>query len=114
LRALTDPRIRLPSNANHRGLPKSLNDALDRAKGNYIARMDADDMAMPNRLAEQVSFLDANPRVGILGSSRILIDEQGGFVAEAPAVEDDLGIRWKCLLGNPFAHPTVMLRRSVL
>src|SRR5204863_8008786 len=62
----------------------------------------------------QVEFLHAHPEVGVLGSSRVLIDEQGGFIAIAPAAEDDLLVRWKCLLGNPFAHPTVMLRLDLL
>ena len=76
--------------------------------------MDADDVAEPRRLAVQFAFMEANPDVGIVGSSRTLIDEAGRFIAEACSTEGDLAIRWKCLLGSPFAHPTVMLRRSVL
>src|SRR5207244_7669862 len=76
--------------------------------------MDGDDVALPGRLARQVDFLRARPEVGVVGSSRVLIDERGRFVADAPAEDDDLRIRWKCLLGNPFAHPTVMLRLDLL
>ena len=47
------------------------------------------------------------PDVGIVGCSRILIDADGHWVADAPALSDDLEIRWKSLLGNPFAHPAV-------
>jgi glycosyltransferase involved in cell wall biosynthesis len=114
LAGLDDSRVRLVRNETNLGLTRSLNLGLDPARGKYIARMDADDVAMPQRLARQVEFLEANPDVGVVGSSRVLIDERGDFVADAPAVEDDLRIRWKCLLGNPFAHPAVMLRKDVL
>jgi glycosyltransferase involved in cell wall biosynthesis len=114
LRALRDPRIRLLSNTTNLGLTRSLNRGLNAAAGHFVARMDADDVAVPDRLARQVEFLSARPEVGIVGSSRTLIDERGSFVANAPAVEGDLGIRWKCLLGNPFAHPTMMLRLDLL
>jgi glycosyltransferase involved in cell wall biosynthesis len=114
LRNLRDSRVRLVRNESNLGLTRSLNKGLDAARGKYIARMDADDIALPDRLARQVALLDANPHVGIVGSSRVLIDENDQEIAVAQAAEDDLGIRWKCLLGNPFGHPTVMLRRAIL
>jgi glycosyltransferase involved in cell wall biosynthesis len=114
LARLTDPRLRVLRNPSNRGLTFSLNRGLDAARGRYVARMDADDLAEPRRLAAQFAFMEANPDVGIVGSSRTLIDEAGRFIAEACSTEGDLAIRWKCLLGSPFAHPTVMLRRSVL
>ena len=111
---LRDPRVKVLRNEQNLGLTRSLNRGLDVAAGLYLARMDADDVAVPDRLARQVEFLDAHPRVGIVGSSRVLIDEAGAVVGHAPAVERDADIRWKCLLGNPFAHPAVMLRLDVL
>jgi glycosyltransferase involved in cell wall biosynthesis len=115
LRGLNDPRVRLLRNETNIGLTRSLNRGLDAAAGTFVARMDADDVAMPHRLARQVEFLRGRPDVGVVGSSRVLIDERGAVVAaHARAAEDDLRIRWKCLLGNPFAHPTVMLRADVL
>jgi glycosyltransferase involved in cell wall biosynthesis len=112
--ALADPRIRFERNGKNLGLTRSLNHGLGLARGRYLARMDADDVAMPDRLRRQADFLSAHPEVGIVGSSRVLIDEAGAVVAQAPAVVDDLRIRWKCLLGNPFAHPAVMLRLDLL
>ena len=111
---LRDPRLRIFHNERNLGLAASLNRGLDLARGAYVARMDADDICEPDRLRRQVEFLDANPRVGILGSSRRLIDENGKSIAIATAAQTDRAIRWKCLLGNPFGHPTIMLRRSVL
>jgi glycosyltransferase involved in cell wall biosynthesis len=114
LGAVHDPRVRVRRNAENLGLTRSLNLGLDAASGQFVARMDADDVCFPERLARQVEFLQSRPDVGIVGCSRELVDERGRFVAHASAAEDDSRIRWKCLLGNPFAHPTVMLRRDVL
>ena len=114
LERLRDKRVRVVRNASNHGLTRSLNRGLSAAAGKFVARMDADDVAMPDRLARQVEFLRAHPEVGVVGSSRLLVDERGEFVAQASAVTDDLSIRWKCLLGNPFAHPTVILRLDVI
>jgi glycosyltransferase involved in cell wall biosynthesis len=114
LAALKDPRVRLLRNPRNFGLTCSLNRGLDAARGRYVARMDGDDVATPDRLAAQAAFLDTRPDVGVVGSARTLIDESGVAVAEGRAAEGDLAIRWKCLLGNPFAHPTVVMRASVL
>jgi glycosyltransferase involved in cell wall biosynthesis len=85
LRRLTDPRVRLVRNETNLGLTRSLNGGLDLAGGEFIARMDADDVVMPERLARQVAFLQAHPDTGIVGSSRVLIDEAGDVIAHAPA-----------------------------
>jgi glycosyltransferase involved in cell wall biosynthesis len=114
LRGLKDPRVKVFRNEQNLGLTRSLNRGLDMIGTDYIARMDADDVAMPTRLAEQVRFLDRNPDVGLLGSSRLLIDESGKEIRMAQAWEKDVAIRFRCLLGNPFAHPAVMIRREVL
>ena len=114
LAGLTDRRVRVIRNESNLGLTRSLNRGLDEAKGTFVARMDADDVAMPHRLARQVEFLRTHGSVGIVGCSHTLIDEAGNVVVHAPAVEDDPGIRRKCLLGNPFVHPAVVLRRDVL
>jgi glycosyltransferase involved in cell wall biosynthesis len=114
LKSLQDPRVKLLVNHSNIGLTASLNFGLDLARGKYLARMDADDISEPQRLERQVNFLESHSQIGIVGCSRHLIDEDGKTVAIAPAIEDDLSIRWKCLMGNPFAHPTVMIRRQVL
>lgn len=114
LAGLADPRVRIVRNERNLGLTRSLNRGLDLARGLFLARMDADDVSAAQRLERQVDFLDRHPRVGIVGSARRLIDENGATIAHAPAAEDDVAIRWKCLLGNPLAHPAVMLRLHLL
>lgn len=114
LQTFADPRVRILRNLQNIGLPRSLNRGIAEARGEFIARMDADDVAASDRLARQVEFLRECRDVGIVGSDRLLIDDAGKSVGYASAVASDVGIRWKLLLGNPFAHPAVMLTRSVL
>jgi glycosyltransferase involved in cell wall biosynthesis len=110
--SLHDPRLRVIRHRSNRGITASLNAGLDAAHGRFIARMDGDDIAEPQRLRCQFDFLERRPEVGVVGSARRIIDEAGVVVGEATAMVDDLSIRWKCLLGNPLPHPTVMLRRE--
>ena len=70
----TDPRLRLIVHSERRGLTRSLNEAIAQCRGTYIARMDGDDVALPERLAKQVAFLDAHPSVGLLGTGFMYID----------------------------------------
>jgi glycosyltransferase involved in cell wall biosynthesis len=109
-----DPRVRVLRNETNIGLTRSLNLGIASARGQYLARLDADDVSAPKRLERQAAFLERNADVGVVGSSRKLIDEHGTTLGYARAVTNDLGIRWKSLLGNPFAHPSVMIRRDVL
>jgi glycosyltransferase involved in cell wall biosynthesis len=114
LSAVTDPRIIVINNRQNRGLAYSLNEGLARAQGKYIARIDAGDLAAPERLERQAAFLDTHPEVGILGTGHTFIDEGGQQRGMRRNPIGDLDIRWTSLLKNPFFHPTVMLRREVL
>ena len=63
-----DPRIRLVDNPENIGLTRSLNRGLELAKGGLIARQDADDISLPERLEREIGFLDGNPKAAIVGS----------------------------------------------
>ena len=114
LATLTDSRIVVMRNQQNEGLPYSLNRGLKQAHGTYIARLDVGDLAVLDRLEKQVFFLETHPEIGIVGSWCQLIDESGNDVRIERFPVDDLDIRWTLLLRNPFLHPAVMLRRSVL
>ena len=103
-----DPRIVFVDNTKNQGLIAVLNQGMDMARGEYIARMDADDISYPERLAKQLEFIEANPDVGVLGTSfqefgdsnhRTIRKERFGLI----------GLIQGCKIG----HPTVMLRKSV-
>lgn len=114
LRDYKDPRIIIINNENNLGLVRSRNKGLDAARGKYIATIDADDVALPERLAKQVNFLNRHREIGILGSYYYQVDYPGRKVKMIPLPENDLQVRWISLLGCPFGHSTIMLRRDIL
>jgi len=113
LAALRDDRVRLLTNATRLGLTRSLKRGLEVARGEYVARQDADDVSRPTRLDRQVRFLDDNRDVALIGSDYIKI-KRGGERALRTVPRDCLGIRWRLLFVNSFAHSSVAFRRSTL
>lgn len=106
-----DPRIRLIPSRERLKLSGALNRGLGEARGTYVARMDADDISLPERLETQVRFLDTHPDVGLCGSWIRYCGASRGILERPTAHE---AIRAFTLLDTPFAHPTVMLRREAL
>lgn len=92
----------------------SLNFGAHHARGRYIARMDADDLAYPSRLALQFEFMESNPDVVVCGMDYDLIDNQDRAVQRVVVPHDDAAIRSKLTWSNPFCHPTTMIRKSAL
>ena len=110
LRSYTDPRIQIIENEQNLGLIESLNRGLDMAKGEYVARMDSDDISLPTRLATQVAFMDAHPDIGVCGAWIRIMGERD--VAKYFADPEDIAA--SLLFTTSLAHPSVMLRQSVL
>ena len=108
----TDPRITLIDQDNA-GLPVSLNRAIAIAKGQYLARQDADDVSLPNRLAEQVGFMEQQG-LDICGSDFDIINESGQIIEsiKVPHTPESMAITLACTV--PFAHGSVMMRKSFL
>lgn len=108
-----DPRIVYLKNKSNSGICITLNRGLDVAKGEYIARMDCDDISMPNRLQEQLHFMDKHPEIAVAGTDIIVFGER---VPER--IVDMLRTPALCKMGLIFnsccAHPSVMIRKSVL
>lgn len=117
--AAHDPRLRIIRNERNLGLTLSLNRGLEVAGGDYIGRMDADDIAIPpTRLADQVAFLDQHPEIGMLSGDMVYINPEGELLLEGrpiygPTADHEL-LCWKLLWANPISHITVMLRREIL
>jgi glycosyltransferase involved in cell wall biosynthesis len=109
--ARADPRVRfLPR--SHRGLVAVLNEGCREAKARYIARLDADDVALPDRLDRQVAFLDEHPDVALLGGGMTFIREDGTpFRDSIPPLDHDL-IVLHLSDYNCFYHSSVLFRRS--
>ena len=105
-----DERIRILCNDRNQGLAASLNAAFRTSRGKLIARMDADDVALPDRFAKQVAFLEAHPDVDVLGGGALLLGEAGTSMRRETHEE----IAAQIFKENPFIHPAVMMRRHVL
>ncbi|RMD80520.1 MAG: glycosyltransferase, partial [Chloroflexi bacterium] len=106
--AARDPRIRLVSREN-RGLVATLNEGIELARGQWVARMDADDIALPERLALQVRHLEATKADFCGGAVACFGDWRALW--RYPLTHEACEVR--LLFGVPFAHPTVMGRREV-
>lgn len=109
-----DKRVKGILHEENMGLPRSLNLAIKEAKGKYIARMDADDVSMPERFSKQVAFMDAHPEVGVVGAQGITIDENGKFLNKKNMYEKDADLKGATLFYTPFIHPVVMFRRELV
>lgn len=109
-----DSRIRYFENEYNIGLTRSLNRGLSLVQGPYIARMDADDVSLPQRLARQVDFLDAHPNVGVVGTAMQIIDENDKTHRTWHSLTTHEALRWCLCLYDPIAHPTVLMRRQVV
>jgi len=110
--AAKDPRVLLCKEAKL-GLTASLNAGLSRARAPLLARMDADDIALPNRLAKQVEFMASHPDTVALGSCIQYIDASGspGRVVSYPRGQSLVRhLSW----GSPLAHPSVLVRTQAL
>jgi glycosyltransferase involved in cell wall biosynthesis len=113
--AAKDKRICLTSREN-RGISRTRNEMLAKARGEFIAVMDADDIALPERLARQVEFLQGHPHVVCVAATHEVIDEKGRLLLtrlEPPQHNDE--IQRLALAGHQvFNHPSVMIRRAAL
>ncbi len=112
IQSIKDPRIRLERNNRNMGLAATLNRGLDMTESAYIARMDADDISLTARLQRQVSYLDENPDVGLVGTWVRKQKLLRSGPERQPTDPDDIAA--ELLFANCIAHPTVMLRREVL
>lgn len=109
-----DDRIVKINNEKNIGLVKSLNIGLEIAKGDLLARMDADDVSYNNRFKEQVEFMDKHEEVGVLGTQVNHVDVLGNLIAvtNLPITHPD--IVWRMLFNCPIIHPTVLMRADLI
>ena len=114
LTSYDDHRIQIVNNMENLGLAKCLNIGLKMAKCEYIARMDADDVSLPERLERQLDFLERNADVGLVGSYAEMMDENGNrfYVWKMPT--EDTRIRQHLWKNNSFCHGSTMYRRECI
>lgn len=107
-----DHRLRIIHHDANQGVAASLNEALGLSTAEYVARMDADDICLPNRLEKQVAYFDQHPATVALGSAVRFFGKYGPVLRRVPV--GTAMVNAYALFDNPLYHPTVMLRRSAL
>lgn len=113
IKSYNDKRIVLIDQEN-KGLAKTLNVGLNIAKGTYIARMDADDIAYPDRFKKQMLYLKQHPEIKLLGGGIEFIDDADNSIGIEPAyIGSDFLHKFLFKIGNPFKHPTVIFDKEI-
>lgn len=113
LDAVGDPRVVVLRNEERCGLAASLNRGIDASQARYVARLDADDVAHPERLARQLDHI-RRAGLGVLGTATLEIglDGRPGALHRMPS--GCAAVRWRALFSSPFFHPTTIIDREVL
>lgn len=111
LQSADDPRVRYSRNETNLGQVPSLNRGLPLCRGEFVARIDGDDLCEPDRLAEQVHYLDEHPDLAGCASWTTEIDVQGVEIGGVEPVDDPDHIRWSMCHTLRLYHPSMMLRR---
>lgn len=109
-----DNRLRSIRNEKNLGLSVSLNKAIASCDSKYIARLDADDLMMRNRIKLQANLLDNNPSIGICGSGAFIIDEYNKPLSISPPKAHSETLFWTSIWRVPFFHPSVLFRADIL
>ena len=109
--AALDNRIN-PFFLKKQGLVSILNFGLENSKGKYIARMDSDDISLPNRFSTQINYL-IQPNIGLVGSGIYVVNESGSFLKYGQ-YPTDIVLNELMLDANYIAHPTVMFKRDLI
>lgn len=106
IKSFNDQSIKIISDGENKGLGFRLNEQINLAEGKYFARMDADDIMFPNRILEQINYLESNPEIDVVGGWAIVIDENNKILGlRKSSVPHTFG---KVLQNGIFIHPTVM------
>ncbi len=113
IRQIHDSRLKIISRPN-KGLVKTLNEGIQQAKGEFIARQDADDLSLPDRLEKQITFLDSHKQVGLVGTNYTIIDEQDADLVTTDIFThpDDLSVAE--IISNQYGHGSIVMRNALV
>lgn len=112
--AILDNRVKpLFSNTN-KGYVYHLNHGIEMSEGEFIARMDSDDVALPNRFNQQLNFLKKNLNIAIVGGSSIIINESNNNIGVSIAHDNPIYLWWISFFTCPLIHPSVLIRKSII
>ena len=109
---LNDPRIILINNNQNLGPCISRNRGMEIARGKYVAILDSDDLSEPSRLAIQFKYLEENPKVTLIGSQGIRIDENDRLIGDINLSTDPSIIKYRLITENNLIHSSVFFRKN--
>ncbi len=113
LNSISDSRIVVHRQENI-GLTRSLNKGIKLAVGEFIARMDADDVSEPQRLEAQIAELESHPQVDLVGSFFDIVDCEGRLIERKELITDPIYRLWRLQFHNNYGHGTVMFRKRAV
>ena len=111
--SFSDLRIRIIKCQDKIGIARALNVGIENSRGRFIARMDGDDIAAPERLSKQLEYLSANPDLALIGCQAQLIAKDGKIIGTKRKPVSSLLCRWYARYATPLIHPTFFGRREV-
>ncbi|OYY89428.1 MAG: glycosyl transferase family 2 [Sphingomonas sp. 28-66-16] len=111
--AIDDPRFRLIVSARNQGPVHARNRAFAEARGRYIAGLDQDDLCHPDRFAQQVAWMEANPDTVVLGTAASLFDGASSRAPTLPSVTTPMLVEWMLCILNPLVWSSVMIRGDI-
>jgi len=112
IKTFDDKRIKVINNQDNIGLTRSLNKGLKLASGKYIARIDADDISLSERLAKQIDFLEENPDFVLCGTSYHIIDKKGNIIKDIVYNTDPEKLYYDLNFQNIIAHSSIMFKKE--
>lgn len=112
--ASMDNRVVVIRKKERMGFVNALNEALHQAKGDYIARMDGDDISLPNRFELQLKYAEDHPDIDVFGGSMHIINEKSEITAQKKYPTEKKQLNRYFIFRNPLAHPTIMFRRKII
>jgi glycosyltransferase involved in cell wall biosynthesis len=113
--AQRDSRIKPVFNESNMGLIRTLNKGLDFSSGEYVARMDADDVSLPNRIETLVNVLEGDKSLDLASAGCYSLSESGRKMSRVyPKACTPMGLKFVCFFSTPVLHPCVVFRRSLM
>ncbi|MEH6307018.1 glycosyltransferase family 2 protein [Olivibacter sp. CPCC 100613] len=109
-----DPRIRVLNNNTNKGLTYTRNRGWQEAKGKYLAILDSDDIALPDRLHVQYTFMETNPDVAICGGQAIIVDENDREIGMYPVPINNEYLKEQTIFRNVFVNPSCIIRIDII
>ena len=113
IKSYDDTRIKIIVHEQNKGLIKTLNEGIELAAGDYVARMDGDDVSLPERLEKQIAFMDNNQDVAVCGTWTKSMNENGKIVSTMKSLSGIL-LKYNYWKPSPMIHPSVMMRKSLI